>query len=542
LRQFFLVSFYVHRIGIAVQSRDGPMGGSLRVKVKSPLSLSGEMPSKSSKSQIREADSLIIQPRTTEENQPKQLNPEAQLNKSTPASVGRRSNAAMLEHLRKHKFSASTLFNKISTVSENFVLESVKLPRQPGIAKVEAIQNYLGGSEMELSFRKNHQWILLEKTQPSGWWLGCLDDREGFFPSSYVRIIEEYSRTPVVESQSEPIIPLVKDKDKEKEKKRELLENFQIGERIGKGAYGSVYRGINVENGEMVAIKQVSRGKVNNTEIASILSELDLLKELNHPNILSYKGFIKTNEHINIVLDFVEGGSLHSILEKFGPIPERLAVCYVKQILHGLNYLHSRGVIHRDIKCGNILVTKDGSVKLADFGIAMRFGDGSAQAVGSPYWMAPEVIELQGSSSAADIWALGCTIIELLTGSPPYYELNQVQAMFSMVENEMPPIPKQISTPMESFLKRCFKRAPEDRDTAQQLLRHALIRAPDDPASEDEHESENDLADLEQVYDFASDFDVSDLDGILDTLDSLEGSLGLVLIFLDNLAFFWHFF
>lgn len=135
------------------------------------------------------------------------------------------------------------------------------------------------------------------------------------------------------------------------------------------------------------------------------------------------------------------------------------------------------------------------------------------------------MIELQGSSSAADIWALGCTIIELITGQPPYYELTQMQAMFSMVENEMPPIPKQISPMMESFLKRCFKRAPEDRDTAQQLLRHPLLRSPDEVVSEPDDEPDvfEDLQDLPEdaIYDFSSDFDGTDFDCLLDSLDSL---------------------
>ena len=301
----------------------------------------------------------------------------------------------------------------------------------------------------------------------------------------------------------------------------------------------------------MVAIKQVTKFKIKKSEIASIMGELGLLKKLNHINVLSYKGFIETKEHINIVLDFVEGGSLASILGKFGVIPEKLAVCYIKQILDGLEYLHKCDVIHRDIKCGNILVTKDGSIKLADFGIAMNLGDPSAPAVGSPYWMAPEVIEMKGSSSACDIWALGCTIIELLTGQPPYFEFNQVQAMFCMVENEKPPFPQKMSSDMENFLNLCFKRDPLDRPSASQLKRHVLVGGPGLDDNNTIHDDDDydldgldnidlnsygdidistlndlDLSSYENNLDY-NEFDVSNLDSLLDSLEGNE----FVLIF-----------
>jgi serine/threonine protein kinase len=126
---------------------------------------------------------------------------------------------------------------------------------------------------------------------------------------------------------------------------------------------------------------------------------------------------------LNIILEYIENGSLDSLIKKFGKLPENLVVIYVKQVLHGLDYLHRQGVIHRDIKGGNILTTKDGIVKLADFGVATKLTDAgkSNSFAGTPYWMAPEVIEMSGQeSSACDIWSLGCTVLELLTGSPPY--------------------------------------------------------------------------------------------------------------------------
>lgn len=119
------------------------------------------------------------------------------------------------------------------------------------------------------------------------------------------------------------------------------------------------------------------------------------------------------------------------------------------QVLQGLQYLHDQGVIHRDIKGANILTTKDGKVKLADFGVStstLAGPDKEAQVVGTPYWMAPEIIELSGATPASDIWSLGCTVIELLSGKPPYHHLQAMPALFAIVNDDHPPLPEGISS------------------------------------------------------------------------------------------------
>lgn len=132
----------------------------------------------------------------------------------------------------------------------------------------------------------------------------------------------------------------------------------------------------------------------------------------------------------------------------------------------------------RDIKGANILTTKEGIIKLADFGVATKFGDESAAVVaGTPYWMAPEIIELNGSTTASDIWSVGCTVIELLTGDPPYYDLGPMPALFRIVQDDYPPLPEGISPALKDWLMQCFQKDPVLRVSAQKLLNHKWIKA-----------------------------------------------------------------
>ncbi|KAI8854771.1 hypothetical protein BC829DRAFT_379615 [Chytridium lagenaria] len=256
------------------------------------------------------------------------------------------------------------------------------------------------------------------------------------------------------------------------------LQQYQLGECLGKGAFGSVYRAFDLETGKVMAIKQIKISNMPKSEIKSIMAEIDLLKRLNHENIVAYSGFVKTNDTLNIVLEakglrFCENGSLLTIMKKFGKFTEHLVALYIGQVLDGLSFLHDQGVIHRDIKAANILSTKHGVVKLADFGVAAKISEAAnPNVVGSPYWMAPEVIELYGSNVTSDIWSVGCTIIELLQGSPPYSNLNALTALFHIVQDDHPPFPDGISIGLRDFLLRCLHKDFNLRPSAAILLRH----------------------------------------------------------------------
>ncbi|KAI9204989.1 uncharacterized protein BJ171DRAFT_598587 [Polychytrium aggregatum] len=256
------------------------------------------------------------------------------------------------------------------------------------------------------------------------------------------------------------------------------LDRYQLGDCVGKGAFGVVHSALNVETGEVVAIKQLKLNALSKHELALIMMEIDLLKELQHPKIVRYIGFFKTKEHLNIIMEYCENGSLQHIGKTFGEFPEPLVAIYVAQVLEGLIYLHDQGVIHRDIKGANILTTKDGFVKLADFGVATKLSDiNDKHVVGSPYWMAPEVIELSGATTASDIWSVGCTTIELLQGKPPYHELAPMSALFRIVQDEHPPLPENASPLAKDFLLHCFQKDCNLRVTAKKLSKHPWVQA-----------------------------------------------------------------
>jgi serine/threonine protein kinase len=285
-----------------------------------------------------------------------------------------------------------------------------------------------------------------------------------------------------------------------------LSGTYALLEVIGKGAYGTVYKGIWREVGRHVAVKRVARGRLLPDEEKALQAEIDLFKHLKHRHIVNYIEAVDApeSEFLDIVMEYVEGGSLYSIVQSIRrsqkKSPERrdsismdlapahvfsetVVASFIAQVIHGLRYLHRQGVVHRDIKGANILVTKSSQVKLADFGVAStkrgsEIGASSTMldVAGTPYWMAPEIISLEGCSTASDIWSVGCTVIELLTGFPPYYHLSDVTALFRIVQDECPPFPDNISSECQLFLRSCFTKDVNARATAEELLNHPWLR------------------------------------------------------------------
>ncbi|KAI8139428.1 kinase-like domain-containing protein [Fennellomyces sp. T-0311] len=251
---------------------------------------------------------------------------------------------------------------------------------------------------------------------------------------------------------------------------------YHLGNCIGKGQFGAVYRALDIQTGEIVAIKRI---KVEDVDVDNeIMQEVDLLKDMDNPNIVRYLGSVQDESHLNIVLEYIENGSILSTLKAFGHLPEKLVASYTRKILCGLAYLHEHEVAHCDLKAANILTTKTGDVKLTDFGVSLNLRikqDEMGAPAGTPNWMAPEVIELKGASTKSDIWSLGCTIIEMITGKPPYADMIAMSALYHIVEDDHPPIPECISESLQTFLRACFQKDPTDRPTAQELIQHTWL-------------------------------------------------------------------
>uniref|UniRef100_A0A8C5R5L7 Mitogen-activated protein kinase kinase kinase 19 n=1 Tax=Leptobrachium leishanense TaxID=445787 RepID=A0A8C5R5L7_9ANUR len=262
------------------------------------------------------------------------------------------------------------------------------------------------------------------------------------------------------------------------------------GEVLGKGAYGTVYCGL-TSQGELIAAKQVildaSDPGSAEKEYKKLQEEVELLKTLKHNNIVGYLGTSLQDNMVTIFMEFVPGGSISSILKRFGPLHEIVISKYTKHILHGIAYLHKNRVIHRDIKGNNVMLMPNGVLKLIDFGCAKRLTrlsmSGTRNEIllsmhGTPYWMAPEVINESGHGEKSDIWSIGCTVFEMATGKPPLANMHKLAAMYYIGANRglMPTLPDHFSKRARDFVDLCLIRDQEERPSAEQLLQHPLIK------------------------------------------------------------------
>ncbi|CAM6018554.1 unnamed protein product [Sphagnum balticum] len=262
-------------------------------------------------------------------------------------------------------------------------------------------------------------------------------------------------------------------------KKLSLPSKWRKGELLGSGSFGTVYEGVG-NNGSFFAVKEVSlldEGKEAKQSILHLQQEIALLSELEHENIVQYLGTESTGDKLYIFLELVSKGSLVSVYKKY-PMVEEQVCAYTQQILHGLKYLHDRNIIHRDIKCANLLVDVSGVVKLADFGMAKEIDklDKLKSCKGSAYWMAPEVIDATKTYGiAADIWSLGCTVLEMVTGKPPLSELEWQAVLWRVGHGEAPPIPENMSPDLKDFIKQCLEVDVNKRPTVDMLFTHPLV-------------------------------------------------------------------
>ena len=270
------------------------------------------------------------------------------------------------------------------------------------------------------------------------------------------------------------------------------------GALIGQGSFGSVFLALHAVTGELMAVKQVEMPSNTNSVLDrkkenmlnALKREIDLLRDLHHENIVQYYGSNSDEEHFNIFLEYVPGGSVAAMLQSYGSLQEPLIRNFVRQILAGLSYLHNMDIIHRDIKGANVLVDNKGNIKISDFGISKRV-EASAllqpqkngghihrpSLQGSVFWMAPEVVKQTSYTRKADIWSLGCLIVEMFTGTHPFPNCSQLQAIFQIGNSSAKPtIPDSASGEGKEFLCRTFEIDHEKRPSADELLLSPFLK------------------------------------------------------------------
>ena len=226
-------------------------------------------------------------------------------------------------------------------------------------------------------------------------------------------------------------------------------------------------------HGQLIAVKQVTLDVADpetaDKEYKRLQEEVDLLKTLRHHNIVGYLGTLLRRHVVSIFMEYVPGGSIASILHRFGPLPERVLALYTQQILEGVSFLHLNRVIHRDLKGNNVMLMPTGVVKLIDFGCARRLSRLNHTASrsellksvhGTPYWMAPEVINESGHGRKSDIWSVGCTVFEMATGKPPLSHMDKMAALFYIGARRglMPSLPDGFSREARDFVQVCLTR------------------------------------------------------------------------------------
>uniref|UniRef100_A0A182PA43 Mitogen-activated protein kinase kinase kinase 4 n=1 Tax=Anopheles epiroticus TaxID=199890 RepID=A0A182PA43_9DIPT len=268
---------------------------------------------------------------------------------------------------------------------------------------------------------------------------------------------------------------------------RSVNFSWHRGIKIGQGRFGKVYTAVNNSTGELMAMKEIAIQPGETAAIRKVAEELKIFEGINHQHLVKYYGVEVHREELIIFMELCPEGTLESLVELNGGLPEAQTRRYTHQLLSAVAELHRNGVVHRDIKTANIFLHKDGNfLKLGDFGSAVKIQAHTTMAgelkgyVGTQAYMAPEVFtrnNTEGHGRAADIWSVGCVVVEMSSGLRPWHQFDSnFQIMFKVGMGESPEIPENLSEEGKDFVGICLQHDPKDRQKADELLQHIFCK------------------------------------------------------------------